>query len=77
MQLFSLKKITSKSFVIIGKLAYLVMRRRSRKLGEPRLLGIEGDLDERLHKTQTHNVKKTINKATRDYYFISKHFSID
>lgn len=27
---------------------YLVIRRRSRKLGDPRRRGIEGDLDERL-----------------------------
>lgn len=30
--------------------ANLVIRRRSRKLGEPRLLGMDGDLEERLPK---------------------------
>lgn len=46
----STSKLTSepKKAFLLNNRTYLVIRRRSRKLGEPRRRGIDGDLDERL-----------------------------
>lgn len=47
---------------------YLVIRRRSRKLGEPRRLGIDGDRDERLLKEFA--VESIINKNIELYFHL-------